>query len=286
MEHVAMSLNFERLENRVLLAASISQKGATLAITSNNAGDAIAIDGVASNVVDVGGILYLGVENIVVKMNGGNDLLALNEVQVSGKVTIDMGAGLDEVDIDNTGNGVDLGGTFIGGDVSIKFGNNAGDFLDMDANDADPLFFSGNLIIDGCGDINMDGEGGDPIPQEDDILIDGNLTIKTNVAVDVPGDGNLFTMFFDDVSVGQNLYIQGSNAHPDLISFEDTVVAGTTTILTRGNSDAVSVADDANLFLGSFTYDGGAGTNLFISGAVPNDFFLGGITLKKTLTVV
>lgn len=96
------ALHVERLEPRVLLAATITTKGRNLIIESDGDGDDIMIIGAGAGAVRVGingGPLedFEGGKNIIVIGNGGDDTLLLNGVDIPGKVVFDAGEGDDRL---------------------------------------------------------------------------------------------------------------------------------------------------------------------------------------------
>ncbi|MEZ6055155.1 MAG: LEPR-XLL domain-containing protein [Planctomycetaceae bacterium] len=98
--------HFEQLEDRVLLAASVFQKGSVLMVSGTGAADQIDITGTGLGdvVVDIDNdgrpaFNFSGVESIKINLKGGGDELNVNALQISGKLEANMGGGNDEVRI-------------------------------------------------------------------------------------------------------------------------------------------------------------------------------------------
>jgi hypothetical protein len=142
----------ERLEDRMLLAAQVSQVGGTLTITGDNGDDALIVvgtggpgqvevladtdgDGLADDSLGS----FTGVKNLTINTKGGDDDVAVVNAGLSGNVSINTGAGNDTAMVldsliggnatFNTGNGTDIAslgslefGTGVGGKVTINTG--------------------------------------------------------------------------------------------------------------------------------------------------------------------
>src|SRR5262245_30197720 len=119
---------FERLEERRLLAVSVTATSqGLLKIVGTTGSDTVDVDGtgVAGSVdVFINGIFsatFAGIKDISASMKGGADRLNLSAIDIDGSVTIDMAAGADIVDIDNTttlGGGPD-GNVLIDGSLNV-----------------------------------------------------------------------------------------------------------------------------------------------------------------------
>ena len=105
-------LSFERLENRQLMAVGTSLFSGTLTITGDDTADNIEIMGTSRagelRVTGRGGTAVNGVENgsatipgvtgsLNVRLNGGNDVVAVDNVYLAGSLSITTGDGNDTV---------------------------------------------------------------------------------------------------------------------------------------------------------------------------------------------
>ena len=96
-----MSLSFERLENRVLLAVSFSRNaGAGIAtVRSNGEGDVINVVGDGPNRFYVNDVLFAGYEQLRIYAGGGDDEIYVTDLTIGEKLLIDAGSGGDYVEI-------------------------------------------------------------------------------------------------------------------------------------------------------------------------------------------
>ncbi|MCA9054458.1 MAG: hypothetical protein KDA75_11515, partial [Planctomycetaceae bacterium] len=119
-----MSLRFERLEDRRLLAVSVAA-GSKLVIVGDGANDVVEINGTGipgtvEVVVDLDGDEvaettlgpFSGVKDIVFRGNDGNDTVTIDGVIVSGGLVVSGGSGDDVVTIS--------GASIFGGNVNIE----------------------------------------------------------------------------------------------------------------------------------------------------------------------
>lgn len=114
-----MRFGFEQLENRLLLAASVTQKGATLTIKFDAQGAAdVLVAGTGEGAVTVTGVTdggdFTGVKNIKILGADGTDEIILQGVSISGDVKADLKGGDDILAV--------IGATNIGGNLSVKTG--------------------------------------------------------------------------------------------------------------------------------------------------------------------
>jgi hypothetical protein len=107
-------LTFERLENRHLMAAGASLFNGVLTISSDEAGDDLAILGTGNpgelQVIGRNGATLNGVanatltffpvtSNVIVQMTGGDDVLSIDNAYIAGSFTILTGAGDDTIHV-------------------------------------------------------------------------------------------------------------------------------------------------------------------------------------------
>ena len=105
-------LLFERLESRYLMAAGASLFNGVLSISSDEAGDDLAIVGAAIpgelRVIGRNGTTVNGVanatlaffpvtSNLIVQMAGGNDVLSVDNAYINGSISILTGPGDDTI---------------------------------------------------------------------------------------------------------------------------------------------------------------------------------------------
>ncbi|MEZ6057633.1 MAG: hypothetical protein R3C01_13110 [Planctomycetaceae bacterium] len=177
-------LMVERLEDRILLAASVSFQSGTLSFTGDGGVDHVSIDGWGEpglvRVAYHGPCgseqtieFYENVNNIVINTKGGADFVHIASLDISGSVTV------------NTGGGNDYLGFFessIGGSFSAKMGGGS-DFLT-----------TANNLIAGTASINMGG-GLDGVDYYNTDSV-GKLTMKFG------GGNDHALLLFNDVAEG------------------------------------------------------------------------------------
>ncbi|MEZ6056652.1 MAG: hypothetical protein R3C01_08105 [Planctomycetaceae bacterium] len=158
-----MAFQFEQLETRQLLSASVIRKGDTLIITGDSDGDIVNLTGPTTpNGVDVGIVnvdlngemtSYSGIKSIKIKTGAGEDVVNVDGVHIAGNLSINSGAEDDNVSIDF--------GSMVEGKVNIKTGS--GD---------DRLYFGYSEFVDLGNNLKVNlGKG-------DDIL----FALQVNVA--------------------------------------------------------------------------------------------------------
>jgi hypothetical protein len=269
------NLNFERLEDRRLLAVSVTTgKQGLLKITSDGGSDFVEVDGtgVFGEVdVYVGGSFagtFSGVKTIKAAMKGGEDSLHVSAIQIGGALDVNMGAGPDIFDLDTEAVGGEgapfFGDVFIGGAVIAKLGNNTDDFVEWDTNVAGEGFgitIGNNVTLQGAADVDLDGAGEDFGVQDTDINIGGFLRITSNIAGDVNGDGH--NVDLDDINVGGTTIIALGAADDDIQVTDSSFARRVEASLGAGDDliDSDEGPGNQNRFDGVVVVNGGNGTD-------------------------
>lgn len=136
-----MNLHFEQLESRLLLAASIRQRGRNLVITGDNDANLITITGngeADSVLVDLNNDgdftdpsegPYTGVANIVIRGKDGNDAVTVRDLNITGNLRFLGGKG------DDSGSIVDSN---IGGKVFVNGQQGTDTWEDLGGNTFNP----------------------------------------------------------------------------------------------------------------------------------------------------
>jgi hypothetical protein len=187
----------ERLEERTLMAANVTQSGGTLTITGDNSDDAVLLVGNGTGEVEVfvdtdgdGSIdsslgTFTGVQNIKLNTKGGDDAIGLEAVEIAGSLDIKTGGGGDGVIMGdmvvggatslNTGAGSDLifaGGEFAGAmnvktgggnDVFLLFESSVSGKLDVNMGGGDDLVAIDETSVTLGGAVSLNGAGGDDL---------------------------------------------------------------------------------------------------------------------------
>jgi hypothetical protein len=221
---------------------------------------------------DVSEERYLFGGNLTYSGGAGDDTLtAEGPVAIAGNMTVNLGNGMNDVDIqltelatdndvlDIAGNLVIDGGsgedavTLGGGDgVSITrnitfnlgAGMNTLDFTES----GDPFWFSGNLTVTG-------GSGDDTFTSIVDTELDGNATFGLG------GGANGVNVDAEWMDVGGNLTYTGGSGNDDLLLNDtDVWIGGNARINADGGDNTLaSVASDSLEIDGWFSYSGGTG---------------------------
>lgn len=178
-----MSYQFELLETRLLLAASLGvrQKGANLMITGSGQADSIEVLGTGAGSVQVSIDLngdgdfgdpdevrtFTGVKNLKINTGAGGDRVLVDGLNIAGKFQLNTGAGNDIVAIGS------ISPNQVGGKANLNLGG--GD----DSLYVEDTSVNGKVTINGGGGINtVDDAGGNSFPS--------NSKIKSVQPGDVP----------------------------------------------------------------------------------------------------
>jgi hypothetical protein len=233
-----MKFAVERLENRVLLAASI--KGKNLVVDGTDGADDIVLQGTGTpGEVEVsfdGGTTFSapfsGFKNIKINLFGGDDDLNLNNglanalpITITGNLTIKAGDGDDAVE---------FAGSY-GGNVKIDLG--AGDdFAQEDA------VFDNNLIVGK----NFSIKGGDG---NDDYVPFQVITVGGNVKVDMgDGDDEVDLDVLGDFTInGRRISVKMGDGD-DFLQIADTAAPNARVTLDGGAGDDDFDDDGGNTF--------------------------------------
>lgn len=262
----------EQLELRVLPTVNVvfNAGSGLLKITGDSADNRIDIDGLAtpgSLEVFVNNTLFddfAGVKSIKVTLKDGDDTLFMSVVKIPGNLTVNLGDGADEIDIDggiNLGTGPDGVGN-IGGFVKANLGGDVDDNLDFD----DGIVFSGNALFSGVADADLNGDGTNfQVQNADDITFLSNLTIKFSGFGDKNGDD--LELDFDNVNVQGTTTLDGSN---DIERFEFTNCSfGDFNADMDDGDDFININNGAalkNSFLAQANFRGGDDNDTLLKG--------------------
>ncbi len=256
-------LTFERLEDRRLLAVSVTTgKQGLLKIVGDSGDNEVYIDGTgtAGEVeVTVDGSFvgtFSGIKTINVNLKKGDDAFDVNGIHIGGALSVDMGAGDDEFDMDLG----DEDSLFIGGSVIVSMGNNLGDVIDWDNTGGGTFIIGNNVTIQGAAEADIDGDGESAGIEEADITIGGFLKITSNVARESENDLDGLTLELDDVNVGGTTII-GLGYGADVVQIGNCNFARRVAISLGGGADTLQngLEDDPNIFGAEVTANGGGG---------------------------
>ena len=261
-------LSFERLEDRQLLAVSVTTgKKGLLLLTGDAANDVVQIDGtgipgqvqVFVNAVSQG--LFNSVQTIKGNLGLGNDELHLSAVQIGGNVDLNMSLGADLFDVDNDtfGGANPDGSVFIGGSVIVSMGGHTGDFVEW-TSDVAPfgIQVGRNVTLTGCADVELDGAGTDFNLQPRDISIGGFASITLTGLGDVNGDALELDM--DNVNVFGATNLKGSAAVDRIEISNSSFIRKFVGTLGGGNDDLdLDAAGNPNRFGAAMAVDFGIG---------------------------
>jgi len=258
-------MQFERLEDRTLLSvtATLSAKKGILTIKGDGASDNVNLEGtglqgqvdVIVNGASIG--VFSGVKTIRANMGAGDDGLFVAALNIGGTLTVNMGAGADEFDLDDDPSFYAATDSLIGGSVLVKMGGNAGDYVDWDNDAGFGITIGNNVLIAGAADVDLNGDGGSSGVQAADIHIGGYLKITLNGSGNVAG--NSADLYMDDVDVGGTTIITGSGS-ADLIRIEESAFARRVAINLKGGDDTLDLDQPGfNRFSAAALFNGAKG---------------------------
>ncbi len=252
-------------------AVNVTRNGPVLTITGDNAPDQVIIEGnghTAEVTVIANGFphgTFVGVRDIRVKLKGGDDDLEINAIDIGGDLTVKLGSGDDALDIDPEGT-VDHE-VFIGGDVDVNMGGQAGDVCDFREQATFTVTIGGNLRIRKAADVAILGEGLNASSEEDDVHIGGDLRIESARTVDVNAD--LAAILLEDVDVGGETRIS-TGGTSETVRANDCHFAGRLRVELGAGNDTLDFGNGPaffNEFNSKVVLDGGLGTDLLIASA-------------------
>lgn len=222
-----MKFTVERLESRLLLAASI--KGKNLIVDGTEEVDAIVIRGTGTpGEVEVSfdngvtfGTPFSGFKNIKVNTFGGDDTVTINDnVAISGNLSVKMGDGNDSLD---------LSGSY-GGNVKLDFG--AGDDYTQESN--------GDLVVGKNFSLKL-GAG------NDEIHYDQTITVAGNVKIDMGSGDDIVLIHGGNYTFnGRNVSLKTGSGNDDVDLEDVTTSARTKVTLDGGSGDADDLAAVVN----------------------------------------
>jgi hypothetical protein len=264
------NLRFERLEDRQLLAVSVTTgKKGLLLLSGDAASDVVDIDGTAvpgQVEVFVNGVsqgLYNSVRTIKGNLGLGNDTLNLSAINIGGNVDVNLSLGADTFDIDNNtfGGANPDGSVFVGGSVIVSMGGDAGDFVEW-TSDVAPfgIHVGNNVTLTGVADVELDGAGGDFNLQARDIGVGGRLSITLTGLGDVNGD--TITLDIDDVNAFGVTTLKGSPA-VDRVEISNSSFIRKFVATLGGSDDRLDLdaAGNPNRFGAAMVVDFGIGSD-------------------------
>jgi hypothetical protein len=270
-------LQFEQLENRALLAVSVTTgKQGLLSIVGDSAGDVVEVDGTGAagqvNVYVNGSYegTFDGIKTIKANLKGGDDELHLSAIHIGGAVSVDMGGGEDLFDLDTQsvaggeGGQAFSGNVFIGGSVICKMGGNAGDNVECDTavgGEGLGITIGNNVTLAGTADAELDGAGTTYGAESEDIRIGGFLKVSLNGSGDADGDDT--EVLLNNVNVGGTTILNGSAIRDRIVAIDSSFARRVAVTLGAGDDklDLDAGAGSANLFSGPVVADFGAGTD-------------------------
>jgi hypothetical protein len=220
-------LTFEKLEDRKLLAVSVTQKGTTLNVVGNNANDNVEIDGIAPGVVVVTdnstglSTLHIGVRNINVDTKGGQDVVVVGGNTAfldlgGGTLKINTGDNNDFVAVTGLANSALTIDTGKGTDVALVVNSLVVGKATVNTGSEDDIVVFDTVIF--ANDVSVDTGSGVDLFAADNISVSGNLTVKL-------GSGNDFLALTNSL-VGGKLSIDGQAGIDEIVDATGTFVLG------------------------------------------------------------
>lgn len=267
------NFHYDELEPRLMLTVTpnLSNSG-LLTITGDAANNEVHLIGtgtegsVAYYLEGVFQTTFNGVKSIKVDLGDGADYLEIAAVRIPKNLTVNMGSGNDQFDMDTTPNyGAHPDGSVrIGGNVKAELGGDAGDDVDWDSQSWGIQIVK-NVTLTGVAFANLKGTF--------DTVITSNLSIQISrkLTIELSGQGNPsgVEVSMQDVNVFRTTTIRGSDQN-DEIRLIDSRFENLNVDLKAGN-DSILMKEagmsDKNIIVGSATFNGGADADLLDLGA-------------------
>lgn len=231
--------------------ATVSLKGTKLVVKCDDTPTVILVDGMdrlgeVTVFVDSDPVgQFNGIRDIDVKGGDGGDSLFVGGIRIGGTLKAKLANGDDFIAIGTARSvAIDQQSVFIGQNVDLSLGGQAGDVVRVDVDSGDfGITIGRDFVARDVADFDFDGEGETNAFDVEDITIGGQLKLRGKLAADLTGD---------------------------LLSFRMTNVnvAGATTIELGAGDDKVRLADCS--FGGKLTAKLGAGDDTFEAGLSSN----------------
>lgn len=258
----------EQLELRVLPTVNVvfNPNNGLLKITGDNAENNVHIDGLGEIgkvrvSVNGGAEDFEGVTSVKANLKGGDDRLLIAALQINGNVTVALGDGADELDVDDDGVVNDT--TAIGGFLKANFGADPGDFADFDG----AVVIQGDAVFTGVADVDFNGNGNNNNVQLDqDISFLSDLTIKFSGFGDENGDN--LELDFDNVNVRGETLLDGSD-NVERFEMTNSRFEGEFNANMDDGNDSVDIDNGAaakNAFLNQANFRGGDDNDTLFKG--------------------
>ncbi|MBK6939666.1 MAG: hypothetical protein IPH13_05555 [Planctomycetes bacterium] len=265
----ARTLTIGMCASLILLAAearattTFAKVAGTLKLTGDAQNDAVQLVGIGNPgsvvlVVDAQQVgSFEGIHDIVVNTAAGDDVLEVLGVQIGGSIKIKTGTGVDDVRIHGD-NGHFERSLFVGGNVDVSMGRQAGDTFELKAETAHGVSIGGNVVVRGASFNEITGFGGTADLDATDVRIGGNLRIQCGVAAN---SGILLVA----VNVHGSTKLDTGN-QADSVSVASSQFLRPVTIRTFGGDDIIGFSSGAfqNRFASTLVIDGGAGADQWL----------------------
>jgi hypothetical protein len=274
-------LQVEKLECRNLMAGNVNAytSGGHLHIEGDDASNVITIESYRNGIIQVRGFsdpgtatptvvnrganalrLFYGVTgDIVIHMKGGNDLVRVTNLVVSGNLTIDLGSGYDQL---ATGRDALIGAARFGGTLPGPL-YVSGELKISSGSEIDSVFQSDTHVL-GRSEIDL-GSGDDTLTMQRpafsgmNVEYFGDLTLR-------PQEGN------DNINItgfiSRSVTVDDESGQLNL-NINSADIYGTLKVLSTGANDSIRVA--TTNVRGDIHIDSGAGNDLFLFFGLAND---------------
>jgi hypothetical protein len=274
MSNRRRNFHYDELEPRLMLTVTpnLSNSG-LLTITGDAASNDINLIGTGTEgsvAYYLEGILqttFNGVKSIKVDLGDGSDFLEIAAVRIPKNLTVNLGSGNDQFDMDTTpdyGAHAD-GQVIIKGFVKAELGGDAGDDVDWDCQSGYGIEIYKNVKLTGAAFVDMAGSNSMVVITNSAIEIKRNLTIELSGL----GNGSGVEVDMNNVNLFGKTTIVGSN-QIDEIRIIDTRFGDLTIDLKEG-ADAVFMKEagqtDRNVIVGLGTFQGGDGSDVLALGS-------------------
>lgn len=253
------------LEQRVLPAGNVTVtvRGSDVVLVGDTRANHLEISGLGGELVITGlegttinredeFVLDFPVRSLSVSLNSGDDILQLQDIELTGGLSVKLGAGANIARLENVS--VDGAASMTGSskrDVIVALDSVFGNALTIGSGSGNDVLGLGNVEVGGLLKINS-GAGSD--------YVAAHMLTAKSVTMISSGGGADVTTIFESTFESIFKYTGGSGAEKFLV--QSTAFEGIASVTTGTQNDLVSLRGE-NDFQRSATFSGGKGQDTF-----------------------
>lgn len=249
-----------------LAAVTIKQSNSKLTLKGDDAVDVIVLSGadaVGEIHVQLGSELvgkFKGIRDIDVRTAGGDDVVDIRGVKIGGSLRVRTEGGNDDVELHNTDRLLVDACVFIGRNLELNLGGQEGDDFEIEPSSNEfPITIGRTLSVRGAAHVDLDGLGVEFASEPGDVLIGGNLEIRTTSTS--ASTLSIRILRIDDVAVGGNSkWTFGSTV--DEVRVQESAFVGKVKVSLGAGDDVFTIGGTTHgsAFASAVELAGGSGT--------------------------